>query len=308
MKQLFLLICYLLLSSQCSKGTIGSQSSRLINPKGYKSDYFVFIADDRAAPLVIPIDVNWIPHANGYTVELKSWYGTSQDWPIEYVQGSIVSHPSEIPEESFEHIDREPFYFDRDERSITTRIKGAPQVTIAVPNEAHWINNGYGEDFPTYAFRSTIQVDGGTRSGWMIYERIRSEDFADFPGFEAFYWMPIVIDHQLYQFIDHRGEQTAVRWTERDGIVHVDALEQFGFKVVETVSDDKSGRQQIPQQVSIRVPEWDIDLIMRSSGSQVGYGDSFPKGLAYFRQSLIVTAQDSKSVGYGMMELILANN
>jgi len=58
----------------------------------------------------------------------------------------------------------------------------------------------------------------------------------------------------------------------------------------------------------MRVCMWKCVANQSCSGEQVGYGDEFPKGLAYYRQSLLQATTDSKLSGYGMMELIIEDN
>lgn len=296
----------LLINSQCAKNHSDQEDQNPIIPQGYYSDYFVFIADDELNHLVIPIDINWTLHAEGYEIEYKSWYGTAEEWPSAYLKKNITVSQAEIPKEAFDHIDTQLFSFDHNKRSIATFIEGAPKIEFRVPEEQQWVLGISDSDFPTYVFKASVAVDGINRKGWMIYERIRFEELGHFDGFAAFYWMPVVVDGTLYHFTQHRGEQTAVKWSDVDGKISSEIIDGFTLDVTETMSDAKSKRTSVPKTVRLRAPAWDLDVSLRSTGEQVGYGESFPKGLAYFRQSLLQSVTSVQ--GYGMMELILADN
>lgn len=289
---------------KCANQNIAVNSAEPKETLGYNSDYFVFIADDNQGPLVVPIDINWTKHTKGYDVEYKSWYGTTENWPIEYFTKNILSSIQDIPNETFEHPDIEAFQFNEKNRSITVNINGAPSMEMSIPVKDEWVLGMEGSDFPTYAFRSTLRVGDKNRTGWVLYERIRFSKPGEFGGFEAFYWMPVVVDGNLYHFTQHRGKQTAVKWLTENNHIKAETVSSFNFKVVETLSDVKSKRKEIPKTVQLQVPSWELDISLTSTGEQVGYGEEYPKGLAYFRQSLLQSA----SSGYGMMELILGDN
>lgn len=300
--------CCILLSFlffKCADRNIPVNTSGVIDTLGYYSDYFVFIADDEGDPLVVPIDINWTKHTKGFDVEYKSWYGTAQDWPIEYFKKSNSSAIEDIPNEVFEHPNIKSFQFDEKNQSITVNIQGTPPIELSIPRKEKWTLGIEGSDFPTYAFRSTIRVGNNTRTGWVVYERIRFEKLSEFEGFAAFYWMPIVVDGNLYHFTQHRGKQTAVKWMMENNNIKAETVPNFTFKILETVSDTKSKRKEIPKIVQLQVPLWNLDITLKSTGEQVGYGEEFPKGLAYFRQSLL---QSTTSNSFGMMELILGDD
>jgi len=293
---------------QCGGSQVEADSESSSGPVGYYSDYFVFIADDGEAPLVVPIDINWTLFEDEYEVEYKSWYGTEADWPIEYFTKKIQATPSTIPNEAFGHPKAEGFSFNEKKRTIATTIKGDHNVQIQIPEKTEWVLAKAESDFPTYAFKTDIKVDGKSRAGWMVYERIRFDKLSDFDGFAAFYWMPLVVDNNLYHFLDHKGEQTAFKWSTTEGDIKVETVPAFTFNVVETIVDEKSKRSEIAKTIRFQVPEWELDVTLASTGQQIGYGEEHPKGLAVFRQSLLQSVEQSKDVGYGMMELILAKN
>jgi len=174
--------------------------------------------------------------------------------------------------------------------------------------EEEWVLSTLESDFPTYAFKTEIMVDGKSRAGYMLYERIRFDQAREFEGFAAFYWMPIVVKNNLYHFTQHRGEQTAVKWSMVDGDLATTTVAKFDFKIIENIADDKSKRAEIAQTVQIQVSEWELDIMLKSTGEQLGHGREYPKGLAVFRQSLLQSNEQSRDSGYGMMELILADN
>jgi len=295
--------------SHCAANNNEQELVVVNEPQGYYSDYFVFIAnDDESAPLVIPIDINWTLFEDSYEVEYKSWYGTEKEWPITYFKKSIPATKSDIPQESFVHANTEHFYFDKGNRTITTKINGDHEVQIQVPVKEDWVLSTLESDFPTYAFETDITVDGKSRSGYMLYERIRFDQAREFDGFAAFYWMPMVVNNKLYHFTQHRGEQTAVKWSVVDDNLETTTVAKFDFKVIENTADSKSNRAEVAQTVQIQVPEWELDITLKSTGEQLGHGEAYPKGLAVFRQSLLQSTEQSKDSGYGMMELILADN
>lgn len=300
--------CFILFSFlfiKCANKNIAANATETKESLGYYSDYFVFLADDKDGPLVVPIDINWSLHSKGFDVEYKSWYGTAEEWPIEYLKKSIHSSIEDIPNEALEHPDLETFHFQKKNRSITVNIKGAPSINMTIPVKEKWTLGIQGSEFPTYAFKTTVQVGNKNRTGWVIYERIRFKNPSEFDGFEAFYWMPVVVDGNLYHFTQHKGEQTAVKWKMENNNVKAETVPNFNFKIVETLSDAKSKRTEIPKIVELQVPSWKLDITLTSTGKQVGYGEEYPKGLAYFRQSLL---ESTTSTSYGMMELILGNN
>ncbi len=301
-------IIFSLLFIQCNSKKVEKEKSVAIEPLGYYSDYFVFMADDGGDPLVVPIDINWSWHKEGYEVEYKSWYGTAQDWPIEYFKKNIQAKQSDIPNEAFEHLNTDRFSFDKENRSIVAKIKGSHEIRIQIPKKKKWVLPNLKSDFPTYAYKTTIEISGKSRSGWMLYERIRFDALKKFEGFEAFYWMPMLVNGDLYHFTQHKGKQTAAKWSNENDKIIAETAPEFEFKIVETIPDSKSKRTAIAKTVQIQVPQWGVDITLKSTGEQVGYGEEYTKGLAYFRQSLLRANEDSKNSGYGMMELILADD
>lgn len=309
MRFTFFYLSFILISNQCSHKATSDSDPSSESTYAYYSDYFVFIADDAEGPLVVPIDINWNPSDDGYEVEYKSWYGTERDWPIEYLKKNIKGKKSDIPGEAFDHQDTEVYDFDPVNGSITAKINGAPEIKIQIPEKAQWVLPPLESDFPTFAFKTSVQIGEDKRSGWMMYERIRLLPLSrEFDGFAAFYWMPFVVEGNLYHLTQHRGKQTAVKWSVDSDTIEVETVAGFAFELVDTVSDSKSKRTSIVKTVRLQVPQWDLDITLKSTGQQVGYGEEFPKGLAYFRQSLLQSIPKSNDQGYGMMELILADD
>ncbi|WP_157765990.1 hypothetical protein [Aquimarina aggregata] len=288
-------------------------SEKLISPDNYSyySDYFVFIADDEAAPLVIPLDMNWSINPNGYTKEFKSWYGTKNHWPIAYVKKKVTSAFDSIPKESWEHISTKTFQFQTTTRQIITKIPGAPAVHLTIPEKSKWVAMPSDTtEKEIYAFRTTAKVKKKIRKGWMIYERIRWSASAvkNFGDFETFFWIPLVINGDFFHFEQHKGKQTATKWSFNGTQVKVSSLPSFILQTITTTKDKISGRDNIPKTIQVQAPEWNLDITLKSSGSQVGHGAKFANGLAYYRQSLLEPTKTSKTKGYGMLELIIEND
>ena len=280
----------------------------------YYSDYFVFVADDGGQPLVIPLDVNWVPNDDGYEKVFKSWYGTSDDWPINYYLQDVISTPCDIPQEPWEHESDDDFQFDNNTRQISSNIPNGPTVSLTVPDESEWVvmpeaTTGFKS---IYAFKTTAKVDDISRSGWMIYERIRREASGTGTGgggdFKDFYWMPIVSEGNFYYFQDHDGEQSACRWVDNAGVITPDTLSTFTLNILTTASDITSGRDSVVEQLQIIANDWSVDFTLNSTGHQTGHGPEFPNGLALYRQSLLEPDASSITNGYGMLELILEDD
>lgn len=276
--------------------------------KARYSDYFVFVANDGGTPLVVPIDVNWEPTEKGYSQELKSWYGTSAPWPINYYTDQVEATPCEVPQSSLEQPNNTLFGFDAANRQISTTIPGAPLLVWNLPSESDWVEppSPVGP-LAFYGFKTTVQVGSMTRTGWAIHERIRAEPGSSFGGadFETFYWLPLVINGDFYLFEEHKGEQLAIRWQDNGGTITADTIHQFNLTVTQTETDATSGRSAIPSQLLIQAPRWNVDILVNSTGNQTGYGPRFPNGLGYYRQSLLEADATSNSQGYGMLEFIV---
>ncbi|MGH1339098.1 MAG: hypothetical protein ACRBFS_23480 [Aureispira sp.] len=291
----------------CTKDQVEDCSNPPENKSRY-SDYFVFIADDGGTPLVVPIDINWNPTTDGFFQEFKSWHGTSANWPINYYTADQVATACEIPQEGLDQPDNDLFQFNKQSRQITTEISGAPKMTWNVPPSTAWVRvPDASTELETYAFKTTVEVGSTTRSGWAVYERIRAE-----PGtnnftadFATYFWFPLVVNNNLYHFEQHKGEQRAIRWQDNNGTIDVDTLLQFGMVVTATAPDSTSGRAAIPEQFSVTVPTWNINITVNSTGFQVGYGPSYPNGLGVYRQSLLEATSTSTDQGYGMLEFIV---
>lgn len=275
----------------------------------YYSDYFVFVADDGGSPLVIPMDVNWTPADSGYTLELKGWYGTTAEWPIGYSLDEIEADLCELPQESWEHANSEYFQFDASSREVISTIWEAPELRLKIPDSTQWVKTPAATDKNIYGCKTSAKVDGENRTGWLIYERIRRTAAAgSFGDFEAFYWIPIVVDGVFYHFEQHQGEQAVTKWEEVSGTIEVETVESFVLEIDAVSTDMVSGRTNIPDTITVKVPEWSLDIQLASGGSQVGHGPEFPNGLAYYRQSLLQSTPTSSNSGYGMLELILEDD
>lgn len=278
----------------------------------YYSDYYVFVADDGGSSLVIPMDINWSASKNGYDSEFKSWQGTKKTWPIAYFKESTAVAPAQIPKEAWEHKNGKSFQFDSSAREIISNVANGIELRVKVPERSEWVLLPSESTLKElYSFRTTASVKGTERSGWMVYERIRwkEDEVKDFGDFGAFYWIPLVVDGDFYLFEQHKGKQIAVKWYANSAEkVVVETIPDFKLNVVSTSSDAKSKRKNIPKVVQVVAPKWDIDITLKSTGSQVGYGGEFPNGLAYYRQSLLQSEKNSATSGYGMLELILEND
>lgn len=277
----------------------------------YYSDYFVFIADDGLDPLVIPIDLNWKPTDSGFSTEYKAWYGTRKPWPIAYVTAAHTLPDSTVPSEIWDLPPADEFTFDADAREIVARVPGAPQLRLAVPHETDWA--AADTDKPLglhllFAARTTAFVASNRRAGWLIYERIRrrpSTTPSSSRGFRRFHWIPLVIDGNLYHFLDNSGDQSASRWRRQDGRVVADRHETFAFAVAATTDDPESGRTGIPRVTRIVDDVWNIDVTLASGANQTGHGPPRPSGPALYRQSLLESTPASRNAATGMLELIL---
>ena len=307
---MLLLIGVTLLNCKQASKSKAQNSLQQLDSIGYYSDYYVFISDDSSEPLVVPIDINWYPKENGYGTEFKGWYGTIKDWPIAYETKDVSTNISDMPKESYEHKNSKYFEFRPSIKRIIAKIEEAPKMEISVPPKSEWVLAPLDSDIhDTYAFKASILIDGNKRAGWMLYERIRMiKDSGGGPDhFEAFYWMPLVVNGDLYHFTKHRDELAAVRWYGGT-TVQAEILRNFQFDIIETVSDSLSKRSDIPKSVQILAPEWNLDIVLKSLGEQVGHGKMFPKGLAFYRQSMLLSTERSKNSGFGMMELILEDD
>ncbi len=278
----------------------------------YYSDYFVFVADDASDPLVIPIDLNWRPVEGGYEIEFKGWYGTTKEWPIAYHVDAFGATPNAVPQESWEHANTENFQFDRENRQLILNLPDQPEIKLFIPAESTWVGMPtQGDRKEIYGMRSSVEVNGSSKNGWMVYERIRRDPSVpngQRADFTAFFWIPIVVDGAFYHFEHHGDDQTATRWWQNGGVVAVDSAQAFDFTITQTSVDSMSGRTDIPEALQLQAHKWNLDIQLQSGGAQIGYGPIFPKGRAYYRQSLLQASDSSIARGYGMLELILEND
>lgn len=275
----------------------------------YYSDYFVFLADDGGSPLVIPMDVNWSPTEMGYNSEFKAWYGTTNNWPIGYALKDTIVSSCDVPKEAWAHANGPYFQFEPENRTLVSTIWGAPTLKLRIPEAEEWVKTPAVTDKAIYGCRTNATVDGASRSGWLIYERIRWDNTTNtsFGDFAAFYWIPLVIDGKLFHFEQHQGEQTASLWQSNNGVVTVSTLPAFSLSITAESTDQTSGRTNIPDTIHLLAPDWNIDHAFASTGHQTGYGPEFPNGLAYYRQSLLESTT-ANSTAYGMLELILEDD
>ncbi len=307
MKLLLSLLLLITASSNCNVQTV-PQSVK--GEYALYSDYFVFIADDKDSPLVIPVDLNWNANDEGYDIEFKSWYGTQEEWPIVYTKEAYKN--KSIPQESFQNKDISSFKFSKSKQEITLSIPNSPSVTLSIPAKETWVlapsNNKINKE--TFAARTSVQVNNETQNGWMIYERIRwkKEQLTQFGAFDEFFWIPVIVNKDFYHFEQHKGEKAGFKWTVNDGDIEVSRVSDFELEITGTISDAKSGRKAVPKEVSISSKENNLNISLVSTGQQVGYGERFPKGLAYYRQSLLTSEKNNENSSVGMMELILEDN
>ncbi|MFT5821301.1 MAG: hypothetical protein ACI8ZM_002553 [Crocinitomix sp.] len=275
----------------------------------YYSDYFVFVSDDGGEPLIVPMDINWTPTETGYNSEFKGWYGTNEEWPIGYYLNDSIVDLCEVPQESWGHADGPYFQFDASNRQVISTIWEAPEIQLTIPESNNWIQTPAATSKAIYGCQTTATVDGELRSGWLIYERIRREELGgSFGDFEAFFWIPVVVDGVFYHFEQHRGEQLVSKWEDVGGEITVSTLPNFDLTILGESEDATSGRTNIPDTINVIAADWGLNLKMASTGSQVGHGPSFPNGLAYYRQSLLVSTDDSEDTGHGLLELILEDD
>ena len=274
----------------------------------YYSDYFVFISDDSLDPLVVPVDLNWSPSYGGYDLEFKAWYGTDSDWPINYLLKTESLSEKKFPQEVFEHKDQAGFEFDSVKNLINLDIPNSPHIEFIFPEESSWVLAPSPDTSRkmTFATKAFIRVNELERKGWMIYERIRSKRRLDQEArnFSSFYWIPLVVNGNLFHFEKHGDEKSTFYWDNNFS----QFSEIFQFEILSEEFDSISGRDNIANSIRIKSSSWDIDIILLSSGAQVGYGPAFPNGLAYYRQSLLTSTDSSADKGIGMMELILEDD
>lgn len=306
------IICFFLVTSLSCKTEVKNVANTVetdVATYGYYSAYYVFVSDDQPEnPLIVPIDINWFSTIDGFEAEYKAWYGTAKSWPIAYYKNEFKSDSNKFPKETFHHKNYKTFEFSKSKELLSVLLDTI-QIELHIPNkEKAWVLPDFETDFPTSAIKSSCRVNGEIRKGWLLYERVRIAKNTDFKGFEAFYWMPIVVDNSLFLFTQHRDKQTAIKWSEVNKTVSAENVNNFELVVKETKSDSISGRVDVPKKIAINVADWNLNLEMMSTGEQVGYGEPYPKGLALFRQSLLEFESQSQQTGHGMMELILADN
>lgn len=278
----------------------------------YYSDYFVFISDDIQQPLVVPYDLNWSPTAKGYEVEFKGWYGTQADWPIAYLKHHYQSSPADIPSEYDQHQNIKQFAISPVTGELSLNIAGSPQVVLQIPEEEAFIAIPNSKRKTISAAKTVASVDGKVVSGWLLHEKIRASKTTNkdqsFGEFTTFFWIPIIVDGKLYHFEQHADKQTANRWSEQNGKIVIESAPDFELKITATIDDETSKRKHIPNTLVVNVPQWQFSVELESGGAQVGYGDEFPNGLAYYRQSMLTSTPHSKVKAYGMLELIIEND
>ena len=290
--------------------------SPLIEPPAenhsYYSDYFVFISDDPTQPLVIPYDLNWSPTENGYQIEFKGWYGTQSDWPIAYLKQEYKAESSDIPQAFFQHKNIAQFGISAVTRQLALNIQDSPSISLYVPEDKEFIAIPNSTRKTISAARTSVLVDEKIVTGWLLHENIRAPKVINeknkFGEFTTFFWVPIIVNGNLYHFEQHGEEQTANRWRNENGQLLLDTVTYFHLDIKKTIKDTTSGRSHIPNVISLTVPDWQLSVELESGGSQVGYGDEFPNGLAYYRQSLLTSTIHSKSKAHGMLELIIEND
>ena len=115
-------------------------------------------------------------------------------------------------------------------------------------------------------------------------------------------------DGNFYHFAQHRGEQTATKWSDDNGVITVTTIPSFTLNILGVSSDSISGRTNIPDTLEVLAPEWNIDLKVVSTGSQVGHGPEFPKWIGLLPTKFIGSFAKFHHFGYGMLELILEDD
>lgn len=293
----------------CKKQKAKKEAECQSNLLSYYSDYFVFISNDNGAPLVVPVDLNWTPTTDGYSSEFKAWYGTNNPWPIAYLLSDSIISACDIPNEPWEHGSNKNFQFSPETQSITVSIDNAPKMILSIPDSSRWIQSDNSASKNIYGCKTVLNVNSEIRQGWLIYERIRrSQSAGNFGDFSTFYWLPLVINDELYHFEQHGEKQLASHWKDDNGLITVESIPSFELNVLGIISDSISGRNNIPDTMQIIADLWNINVKLKSGGNQTGYGGLFPNGLAYYRQSLVSSLPSSTSTGFGLLELILEND
>ena len=275
------------------------------------SDYYTFIADDGGDELVLNFSIWWHPGQDGYEKEFKSLHGSVNPWSINYKKEYLQSSLCAIPSETWDFNSNHDFQFNRATREISSNITANTFVSIKIPERTMWtaVDLGDSSYVDLYAYKTTANINGQTRSGWMIYEEIRAtQSLASVGDFKDFFWMPIVANNHLYFFEHHNNKQLACRWQDNGTNIIADTLAAFNFTILSTEADATSGRNNVPKTLQISAPTWNVDFTVASTGNHTGYGASFPNGLALYRQSLLETANSSVTQGYGMLELILEDD
>jgi len=293
----------------CTKTGILIDDERELSSTRYYSDYFIFIADDGGERLVVPIDINWRPGETGYETEYKAWYGTQADWPIAYRVEDHSLESESNPEEIWDLPDISEFTFEPAQREIRVTLPDAPEIVMTIPEQSIWTEASIESGNGLRAARGTTRVGGVGREGWILHERIRRQDRGKENSwqFERFHWIPLVINGALYHFLDHSGEQSATRWVPHGDDLLTQQIGDFSF-VVHAISEDSlSERDEVPRVIQIVVESWETDITVASGGHQTGYGPEANSGFELYRQSILESTPESNQVGYGMLELILAD-
>lgn len=288
-----------------------------IDSTRYYSDYFVFLAEDGANPLIVLTDINWEQQAEGTIfTELKAYYGTDTGpWPILYDARTRSLHRLPLPTSWPDVPPIDQIGWNRAGSRFAFAFDDPGGVTLKVPSfRSGAAISDPGEDGhkTLKAARTTVRTPEGTRSGWLIHEEVRLNELQKTGGISAslarFHWIPVVVADTLYLFEqDGMGRQRAVRWQDTSSTMVADTLHTFGFEVTDTRSDGESGRAEVPVRWRIEVPTWHLALTLASRAGHTGYGEVTDKGKALFRQALVTGHNRDGTATYGMLELILAD-
>jgi hypothetical protein len=279
-------------------------------PEFYLSDYFVFLSSDPAAPLIVPVDINWEPRPNGQLfTELKAWRGTATPWGVAY-QKSTQPLAGPYPKSFAEVPATGGFAFSAGR--IEVRAAGL-DLAIEVPPDgdaAAFREELAGAKEILSAARATAYDGGRAVSGWLIHERFEEAHLiktADAPPeLSHFHWIPLVAADGLYLFRDdEKLGQRALRWAESGGRLEVASLASFAFTESGHAEDAGSGRARVPVAWTISAPEWGFRAELSSSAGHTGYGPKRASGRALYRQALVRGKDGAGQPLYGMVELIL---
>ncbi|MCK6547025.1 hypothetical protein L6R52_14340 [Myxococcota bacterium] len=296
-----------------------------VAPRGFFSDYFVFISRDDAPPLVVPVDLNWAwSDPTRVEYELKAWRGTARDpWPMFYLKEVRTSG---VPPRTWPELEGTgAIQLARDGASITVeRAADLGRVVIAVPRPVQSamtrepFEAGSNE---TSATPTTSTLDGTPREGWLVHEHIElpaplgADDAAKLEArFSRFHWIPVVSDEgrtlELYRVMGD-GAHRATRWgLDASGTITATVTTDFTLIETESRPEATSGRTAVPVAWTIEARRWQHTIELRTRSGHTGHGETRPKGRALYQQLLVEgtsTREGKGTKAHGMVELILSD-